>query len=228
MILTHGSNSISRGDENYILDDFIALYNGVTDSGYAINDGSFGQLLWDANGPIQAPNGQGMPYYARANFSGQNGGVMAIYDGLKSVFASNSPFTMELFFYKTSDPDNEYVFYAYNNDRSASVAGIKVINSYSGGIGFEANDNLYNLRDTVYNNQWYHLAISCNGSNFYYFVNGHRVGYPRVSGTRNDITTLRFRFAGNAGGIRIAQFALRNYAVWTSDFTPPTLLYKQI
>lgn len=226
MILTHGSNSISRDDGNYILDNFVALYNGVTDSGYAINDGSFGQLLWDANGPIQAPNGQGTPYYARANFSGNNGGVQAIYDELKSVFSDND-FTIELYFYVENQPANNYVFGAYNNDRSFSSAEILIYNSDINRIILSSCGN--NVDTLCSSGMWHHIAIVGKlDVPTYFFLDGTLFARRSPQLTVTDINKLRFRFDGNAGGIRIAQFALRNYPVWTSNFTPPTLLYKQI
>jgi hypothetical protein len=228
MILTHGGNSISRDDGNYILDNFVALYNGVTDSGYTINDGSFGQLLRDTNGPIVAPDGLGMPYYARANFSGNNGGVQAIYDGLKSVFSSD--FTVELWVLVDTNAalDNQNICGGYDSNLNASA--FTIANPTWSRSTFQLTfANSYGVANPgIASNTWYHIAITANNTDYRIFLNGTQIKYEHGLSPRTDTNTIRFRFTGNAGGIRIAQFALRNYAVWTENFTPPTLLYKQI
>ena len=229
MILTHGANSIGRGgDQDYILDNFVALYNGVTDSGYAINDGSFGQLLWDANGPIQAPNGQGMPYYARENFSGNNGGVQAIYDGLKTIIA-NGIYTMDLWFYYDSDIllNNGFIFGLYNPGRGHEECSLRRSSNFVDRFFFTIVDT---WEDTFYegNREWAHLALVVKENTYKIFANGNLLLSGNCGSHFTDINTIRFRFDGSAGGVRISQFALRNRVVWTSNFTPPTLLYKQI
>ena len=238
MILTHGGNSVGRDNGNYIYDNFVALYNGVTDSGYAINDGSFGQLLWDANGPIQAPNGRGTPYYARANFSGQNGGVQAIYDEVKGIFAAGN-WTVDFWYYRDSSIalDNQWLFSIGDMSSEQYSAYITIPTGYEAANKFNVLCiNGFNNATTVglSASGWMHIAfVSRQNDTSMIYINGgdensgRKISCPAyIRGT--DPSTIRFRFYGSAGGIRIAQFALRDYAVWTSDFTPPNLLYRQI
>lgn len=214
-------------EDEFILDDFVLLCNGVTDSGPTVNDGSFGALQHDENGWVAS----GLtPYFARDNFSGNNGGVQFIYDSLKPVFnhGDSTEWTFDFWFYNTGVPANAYIVGAYNAPRSFCAFEVEKPSINEIGTSVQGSSR----RDYCTSNKWHHVAIVKTAGSLStragFFLDGSFIyGYDRTSVVPSDINTLRFRFEGAAGGIRISNIALRNRAVWTSNFEPPVKLYKQ-
>ncbi len=78
-------------------------------------------------------------------------------------------------------------------------------------------------------NTWYHCAVVRYNSVTKYYINGSLVG---TDSTTRDLTSDTFYIGGTVGettsspnGI-IDELCIRNYAVWTSAFTPPTDAYS--
>lgn len=227
MILTHGSNSVGSGNGEYIKDDFVCLYNGIDNSGLPINYGSLGTVYRDSNGPIISPDGLGMPYYDRDKFTSSDGGVSAIYNEFKDIFKDNI-FTIDFWFYYDTNVviENFNIIGMYNNDRSVNIFEFKFKDARNFYVGQSSKQ--YSMSITP--RTWTHVAFVCNDTLAYVFKNGVLVStldYSEISKYIN-INTLRFRKTDYYnGGVRIAQFAIRDYPVWTNNFDVPTKLYKQ-
>lgn len=215
------------GASEYIEDDFICLYNGLDNSGLLINYGSLGTVYRDSNGPIISPDGLGMPYYDRDKFTASDGGAQAVYNEFKNVF-KDKIFTIDFWFYYNNNVvlENAYVIGMYNNDRSVNIFEFTMKDASHYYVG--QSSNKYSMPITT--QTWTHVAFVCNDTLAYVFKNGvleSTLDYSGIS-KYNNINRLRFRKTNyNNGGIRISQFAIRDYPVWTSNFDVPTKLYKQ-
>ncbi len=130
-------------------------------------------------------------------------------------------FTVELWFYYTATPSNEFLF-------DFRYAGGSLLAAASGTFGVDVYVGAGNRSGgTVAANNWYHLAVTRSGSTCYVFLNGTQVG-----ATFSDSTNLatggvsiasRFNvptqvFPGYISNFRV----VKGTAVYTSNFTPST------
>ena len=85
-------------------------------------------------------------------------------------------------------------------------------------------------------NTWTHLAYVHAADTYYLFVNGSQSvsrTIPRTIGNHYPTSSQAIRlgvWGGNAFGAQVSvdEFCVRNYAVWTSTFTPPTAPYAPV
>ena len=225
MILTHGSNSLGvGGDDN----EFIVLYNGISNRGLPITSGSFGSVNRDTSGPLIAPDGLGMPYFNRRNFSST---VISSHNEFKSIFNAHN-WTVD-FWIKISGGNS-----SANQDRILAIRNDRTDMLYMG-------ESHYNSAySTVYNKSfnsstvgldyyhWNHFAFvsDADSGKCTLYRNGNYIAYTQVNNNVPDVTEIIFdHYAAyqlnNDLQCYIAQFAIRAYPVWTANFTPPTKMY---
>lgn len=215
--------------DDFILDDFVLLDNGVNNSGLAVNDGSFGELLYEDNGWV---DGKPAPYYARKNFSGNSGAVRFSYNNLKSLFnhGDGTEWTFEFWYYANGIPSSKW-FSSIRNDNGSSQI-VEFSHRYEGQLGISVMGDVpaYPCQEGM----WHHIAIVKQPTAFktraLKFIDGIRVAggdTATYSGTLADMSIIRFVNDATDVNTKIAQVALRDRAVWTSNFEPPRKLYKQ-
>ena len=223
MILTHGGNSIIRDDS-----EFVVLYNGISNRGLPITSGSFGTVLRDTSGPLIAPDGLGMPYFNRRNFS--SGGAVSLHDELKPVFNSKN-WTVEYWLRMGGGHSNT------SQKQIIVIGNASDVHIMDSGEGYyhspymEAYTNF--IRNPPYNyDSWCHFAyVSDNASGkCSFYVNGTFFGAVNT-GNITDANKIIFWNYYDSEQVSsslycyIAQFAVRDYPVWTTNFTPPTQMY---
>jgi hypothetical protein len=209
--------------------EFVFMVNGLTDKGYPITNGSFGSVLRDTNGPIQAPDGLGMPYFSRRNFIGD---VQFIYEEFKKIFNSGN-WTIDFWYRFWGGSSNAYnwdIFRAGNNNRD--IARISSI-----GAGSESGSWMYAYFVSVryFSDNWTHVAFvsDMSAGKGKIYVNGNFAKQENIDlQTYNDAykiifpayTDYQIQYGGNLQ-CHISQVAFRSYPVWTENFIPPTTLY---
>lgn len=217
---------------NYIRDNFVVLINGLTDTGYTSLDGSLGALQRDMNGPIVATDNLGTPYFNRRNFVPPAGKdyISLINEKIKTLFTSNV-YTIDFWIRFSGGSNNanqnKMIFFVNSN---TSARTVEFAESYYN------TPYLWLYGGTVgrisFGNGWTHVAIVCDGTDAKLYLNGvyttHKI--PNQSYTGTDMVRIynyaQYQLNSNLQ-MSLAQFAIRDYVVWTENFTPPALLYKQ-
>lgn len=124
-------------------------------------------------------------------------------------------------------------FYHYNGQESFTFGFGNTINNQNTGfllnyIGLSINGAQKSTalnRDAFPANEWAHVAVVKNGSNFLLFKNGQLVGTFECTESfpTDSHVTLGLACGYNSGECRYDSFRVfEGVALWTSNFTPPT------
>lgn len=220
MILTHGGNSVSTG-ENYILDDFVLVYNGLYNSGLIINHGSFGSPISDVTCPIKGAGCFDLSDIVNDTSLAKPSVAWYYQSEFNTLFNSNA-WTFDFWVKIDSSSSGIISMGDANNARQCDFAEITLVSPNKYTIKLFGND----ATNVPIQSGWNHVAFIIGGSNPGGYVNGTRVVNKGTVpyGSRYSIYIPKF----NISGTRIANIGLRNKTVWNDTFTPPTLLYKQI
>lgn len=142
------------------------------------------------------------------------------------AFSQDTAFTYEGWFYPTS-LDDSYLFIMLQHN----WIGVAYKNGgkFTLDKSYVGNPNNYNPQNRTYPiNNWYHVALSFDGTNGYLFINGVveatftgagatvEDGNPLLIGKYQDQSFGTFQ--GNVSNFR----AVKGSAVYTAPFTPPT------
>lgn len=91
-------------------------------------------------------------------------------------------------------------------------------------------DHLPDATISVGTATWYHVAVTRNGTNLRYFLNGNQNG-STITNSDNISGTGTLRICGRqAGGAQVDGWIdelriLKGVAIWTANFTPPSFAY---
>lgn len=199
--------------------NFVLMDNGVKKIGIEATSGSLGPVYYEESGWVESSSS---PYYLRSTFTGSN---YVVYQDSKLADTFINSHTLEMWFKVTSYPNSQFLVQV-NNNSGQTLHSIYFNSSY--GVT-TLNLNSINKHPSSYFlfNQWNHIALEYNSNDkeLIYFVNGKLEGTRKLS-LVNTYDTLRFRFSSNESGVRVAQIAVREGLVWTSEFNPPRNLYK--
>ena len=165
----------------------------------------------------------------------------------KLIF-EGSDFTIDAWIYTTNSTDRQ-TFFAYALPEGSGVSyAVDLLYTYVGpGVNMwgSSTGNTWDLvnsdpggggigTDTLTANAWHHVALVRNGTNLSLYLDG--VSQASVTLPANAIAYPNYRqtlrlglwdngYYGYYG--YIDEFCVRNYAVWTSNFTPPTQPYEK-
>ena len=224
MIFTHGGNSISRDAG----EKFIVLYNGISNRGLPITSGSFGTISRDTSGPLIAPDGLGMPYFNRRNFGGNL--VVSEHDEMKAVFNSKN-WTVD-FWLSIHGGNNNVCQNNIVDIRNADNTNILWCGEQYYQTPYVTTYNIIGSMKFTSSSTWSHIAIVSDASSGYcvLYQNGIKINQQAINNNVADANRIRFGYYYTSQldsnlQCYIAQFAVRDYPVWTTNFTPPTQMY---
>lgn len=241
MILTHGANSIGRG-ESPIDPDIVILQDWMTTGiGIQPSSGTIPTADFDVNGPldVSGTGWSGTPYVRNSAIGNVQkdsdlvpysivwqGQALADYH----LVDGNTEFTMEAWLRLVTDSK-------MYSERVAPLFGLFGNNSYNLGTFDSRNVNLFNetrknpefsFRD----NAWHHVAVVCTGSSILGFFDGASVSPATLYSFNYTLFAIVPRLYQQVYGSTsrspeydFAQVCLTKRAKWTSNFTPPTRPY---
>ena len=168
------------------------------------------------------------------------GGYSALFDGTDDALVvangggdfdfGTGDFTIELFFYQTSNSSRNDITGTYSG--ASTGWGISTNASNTNEIAlFFGNSTILSSGASAYNlNTWHHLAIARSGSSIKMFIDGSAVasatnttnitsGYNlRVGAMSSAVDASFLFFSGYIDDYRV----LKGYAKYVADFVPPT------
>ncbi len=159
------------------------------------------------------------PDQSYLNFGGGNFAIDTYIN--VTAFPSNNSYTMVASKFDAGQA-NGFFLTLFNNAGVQSVYAYSVLNSQVYAIPSPAGAT------------WYHLAWVRSGNNWTIYWNGSSLGTLSQSGSIGTNTAAFCVGARNQGGAfdlffngQMQGFRVNNNAVWTSDFTPPSVPYSQ-
>jgi autotransporter-associated beta strand protein len=199
--------------------DGISANNGVYNN---INLNQSGYAVTDSDPAIGVPG------------SGSPRGYMQVTNGTPFVINGGSVFTFECWAYFTNLTTKGRLFSTLNLANPNGYA----FGTLPGGAGLELTsgavaDNDITLGSPLVAGQWYHLACTCDGNSYTFYLNGAPVGAIAVSGHAPNGTLNRLQLGANPpsyttggsdGGAeqvngRIDEAAFYNYALSQNQVT---------
>lgn len=242
MIKTHhGINSLPRGGN--IDPDIIILQDWVTqDVGLHPTSGTIPSASFDPDGPLDV-NGtgwSGTPYVINA-FIGYTKTTdkskrLVYSDGLSAfnLCDGNTSFTIEGWVNVTDRANT------WSGERAGEVFSLFGSKDFQI-CTFDSDFDVYNvgrtglmiLSGSAQINKWHHVALMCDGGNYWSSLDGviTRTSTPLKTFTAESFC-IGNRWYGSAAGstyplprIKYAQVCLTKRAKWTENFTPPTKPY---
>ncbi len=131
------------------------------------------------------------------------------------------------------DTNYDAIYSLYINDYNLTQISTKFDNSSSTTckifVDFMKNSTNYgdgtNYCATINTNQWYHFALTYDGSKAAIFIDGQKIKtYNNVQMTSGTYTLKLLNKRNNIRGSKcyLDEFHMSNSVLWTSNFTPPT------
>jgi hypothetical protein len=183
-------------------------------------------------GDATATNIQGIPTYATGKF-----GQAIVGDGNTTIKyrsdtafkydATTSPFTLEFWFYCTTNNDYNRSVFGFADSYPSNSNGLIYANGNKVGL-YKGGQKIY--VDNVGTNAWHHIAFVFNSTGSKIFVDGELKAsnnFVYNTGTSNIASLMG---NGNSGaemlkGVMLDEFAIFPYEKYTENFAPPTQPY---
>jgi autotransporter-associated beta strand protein len=130
--------------------------------------------------------------------SGSPRGYMQVTNGTPFIINGGSVFTLECWAYFTNLTTKGRLFSTLNLANPNGYA----FGTLPGGAGLELTsgavaDNDVTLSSPLVHNQWYHLACTCDGNNYTFYINGAPVGTIAVAAHAPNGTLNRLQLGAN-------------------------------
>lgn len=112
------------------------------------------------------------------------------------------------------------------------VDGIRLQWRNSGTYQVTIKNTDFNFTYAATSGTWHHVAVTRNGSNLRFFVNGNQIGTTQTDSSDLSSLTSGFNIAADINGVtrlsgHIDEFrVVKGVAVWTSNFTPSASAYQ--
>ena len=178
------------------------------------------------------------PYDKTPYNTAENGGSI-YFDGSSRVEAPDSAdwnqdtdFTIEAWFYPRSIPANYVHMFGQWQSGGGSNRNTQLTLDPNGRVFMTVNRSGTNystpLGTTLKINNWYHVAVTLNGTTLTVWVNGKNDGSTTVGGSTNN-SAMGWAIGGEPGsgsypftGFIADTRVVKGSAIYTANFTPPT------
>lgn len=218
---------ISKRDDSKDIDICLLLHCDGSDASTTFTDNSLSSKSVTANGNAQVDTAQSKFGTGSCLLDG-SGDYLSILDSPDWDFGTGD-FTIDFWFRPSAfDNGSSYTFFDRNTqgDFSLRRRTTNTVAFYAEGVELD-----FDYTWTPDTNQWYHVAVTRNGTNLRLFINGVNVGNTLTSS--NDIQGTADLEIGRANSNTeylngwIDEFRIiKGRAVWTDNFTPPILAYS--
>jgi len=202
-----------------------------------IADGSTNGHTITANGNTKTEPFSPIDYIEEYTAASHGGSIY--FDGSSRVEAPDSAdwnqdtdFTIEAWFYPMSIPGNYVHMFGQWQSGGGGNRNTQLTLDPNGRVFMTVNRSGTNystpLGTTLKINNWYHVAVTLNGTTLTVWVNGKNDGSITVGGSTNN-STMGWAIGGEPGsgsypftGVIADTRVVKGTAVYTADFTPPT------